>query len=92
MTAINSCVLIAVLSRDNDYPRKDKTMARMLVYIDAPSVHVLDEILGDALDRSMMEEYAVLTLDGLPRKYLDGETSDPDWYNTMAQRCAGVTS
>ncbi len=66
-------------------------MARMLVFIEG-SIDALDEVLGDAIDRSMVEEYAVLTLDGLPRKYLDGETSDPSWYNTMAQRCAGVTS
>lgn len=66
-------------------------MARMLVFIEG-SIDALDEVLGDAIDRSMLEEYAVLTLDGLPRKYLDGETSDPSWYNTMAQRCAGVTS
>lgn len=66
-------------------------MARMLVFIDA-SIDALDEVLGDAIDRSMVEEYAVLTLEGLPLKYLDGETSDPSWYNAMAQRCAGVTS
>jgi hypothetical protein len=67
-------------------------MARMLVFIDAGSIEVLDEVLGNAVDCAVVEEYAVLTLDGVPRRYLDGETSDPDWYNTMAQRCAGATA
>lgn len=66
-------------------------MARMLVFIEG-SIDALDEVLGDAIDRAMVEEYAVLTLDGLPQNYLFGEVSDPDWYNAMAQRCAGVTS
>lgn len=67
-------------------------MARMLVYIDAASIEALDEVLGDAVDSNAVEEYAVLTYDGIPRHYLDGETSDPQWYNDMAQRCAKVTS
>jgi hypothetical protein len=67
-------------------------MARMLVFIDAGSIEVLDEVLGNAVDCAVVEEYAVLTYDGIPRHYLDGETSDPQWYNDMAQRCAKVTS
>ena len=67
-------------------------MARMLVYIDAVSIEALDEVLGDAVDCRAIDEYAVLTYAGIPRRYLDGDTSDPQWYNDMAQRCAKVTS
>lgn len=64
---------------------------RTLVYIEVESLDVLDEVLGTAVDDNAVEKYAVLTVDGAPILYEQGQDSAPEYLSAMALSCLGIT-
>lgn len=64
---------------------------KILAYIEIGSIDALDDILGAAVDNGTVEKYAVLTVDGAPIMYEEGQDSASDYLNSMAMACCGVT-
>lgn len=65
-------------------------MPRFLVYVDADSLAVIDEVFQQ-VDDGYLDEYFTLTKDGKPIVFDDHMVSNPDKCNDMASRCAGIT-
>ena len=66
-------------------------MPRFLIYVDAEDIHVIDDAFEQFVDSYSVEEYFTLTEDGRPIEFEQGMVGDPDFCNSMAIRCAGIT-
>jgi hypothetical protein len=66
-------------------------MPRFLVYVNAEDIHVIDDAFEQFVDGYAIEEYFTLTEDGRPIVFETGMVGDPDFCNSMANRCAGIT-
>lgn len=64
---------------------------RYIVYVEAPSIDSIDEALGSAVDNLDIEKYAVLTENGAPILYEEGQDSAWQWMQSMAVACLGIT-
>ena len=64
---------------------------RVLIYADIDSPDTLDDLFGAGLDDGRIDKYALLTIDGAPVLYEDGQDSAPDFLSGMAIRCGGIT-
>ena len=64
---------------------------RLLVYVEIESIEALDNILDPAVSGNTVHKYAVLTVDGAPILYEEGQDSAPEYLSVMAMGCCGIT-
>jgi len=66
-------------------------MPRYLVYIDATDIDTVGDLLSVGIDGGSVDEFYTLTEDGEPILFEDGEVSSPEFCNSLAISCAGIT-
>jgi hypothetical protein len=64
---------------------------RMLVYIETNSMFNLDDVLGEGVDKNIIDKYAVITVNGVQVYYDEQSDSDSVYLNSLAKKCEGIT-
>lgn len=65
-------------------------MKTYIVLIVAGDIDCIDEALGDLVHVDVIEEYATLCVNDEARTFEDGEVSNPEYLNTLAQSVAAA--
>ena len=63
-------------------------MKTYIVLIVANDIDAIDESLGDFVNTDMIEEYATLCVNDEARTFEEGEVSNPEYLNILAQSIA----
>ena len=63
-------------------------MKTYIVLIVAGDIDCIDESLGDFVNTDMIEEYATLCVNDEARTFEEGEVSNPEYLNILAQSIA----
>jgi hypothetical protein len=64
---------------------------KVLLLLDIDDLNTIDDLLGIGVDDHRVNEYFTLTIDGSPILFDHSMVGDPDYCNSMAIRCAGIT-
>jgi hypothetical protein len=65
-------------------------MKTYIVLIVANDIDAIDESLGDFVNTDMIEEYATLCINDEARTFEDGQVSNPEYLNILAQSVAAA--
>lgn len=63
-------------------------MKTYIVLIVANDLDAIDDALGNAVDVDVIEEYAALCVNDEARTFEDGDVSNPEYLNILAQSIA----
>jgi hypothetical protein len=65
-------------------------MKTYIVLIVAGDIDCIDDALGDSVDADVIEEYATLCINDEARTFEDGQVSNPEYLNILAQSIAAA--
>jgi len=65
-------------------------MKTYIVLIVAGDIDCIDDALGEFVNTDVIEEYATLCVDDEARTFEDGQVSNPEYLNILAQSVAAA--